>query len=73
MTKERDNSVVLVGRAINLLFRQSESEQKALWLGRFRDYDSLPENTSSERKKAKHFVGNVAVELLQNPQDIDFG
>ena len=72
MTKERDNSVALVGRAINLLFRQSESEQKALWLGRFRDYDSLPKNTSSERKKAKHFVGNVAVELLQNPQDIDF-
>lgn len=72
MTKERDNSEALVGRAINFLFRQSESEQKALWLGRFRDYDSLPKNTSSERKKAKHFVGNVAVELLQNPQDIDF-
>lgn len=62
----------LVNTALNIIFSKLDREYRTFWLEKFEHYNSLPKDTSKERKKSDNFVTKTAEELLQHPLNISF-
>ena len=62
----------LVDRVLKPIFdRMIHTNEVKNWAGnRLKDYSSLPQQNSKERRHARDLIAQTAAKLLGNPQDI---